>query len=554
MPAPRAVSGPIARAASGPLVRAASGPIERVPSGPVNVPERSSLDALLELDAPGRSSAGDADKDTDAAADADDESPFVDAKAEQSRPERLVALPPPEPARSAEEQLEQRRARVIERIATVRDALRLLSGVGVADEPRKAVTQALLELQTALGGAAPASVLKDPKASLAAAGKETLDAAEPLLGAIEDKLLALDEQIDEPVFEARAPSAAPNKKVLARYGRLLASRRMPVGARRNRFEWLATQLLTRTNAQGQLLVAPPERARTALRHLIGDLPRKLRQEEVDQAAEYLYDAGKRLDGLESADELFESGLYADVHGYKVSMREHLLSPEVVYRTVLFQAKLHNRLEGWIEAQAREHPGDEQHTPSALREQLRSRLLAERDDVDGRLGAKPKLAPLPAPPNAPAPAASPPPHKRAAKARSAETDDRKRRIRVALDRGILIGVAALIVVAAAAYVVRERTGLSSEATSRKLTSEEMPALSPLLVAGNLRTLGADQALHGWISGTRWRALDPAARRTAADELARRLSTAGIERAELYDHQTLVIAIEHGGVVSAAGAAP
>ena len=483
-------------------------------------------------------------------------------KAEQSRPEKLVAWPAPEAARSAEDQLEQRRARIVERIATVRDGSRMLADLGVSEDARKGVTQALQELQNAIGGgavaAATATALKEPKLSLAAAPKETLDAIEPLLGTIEDKLLALDDQLDDATFESQASGAARNKRVLARYGRLLASRRMPVGARRNRFEWLAMQLLTRTNEVGQLLVAPPERALVALQQLIGDLPYKVRSQEVAQVTDYLFDAGKRLDALQDLDELFESGLYTDVHGYKVSMREHLLSPEVVYRTALFEARLHNHLERWIAERAREAQDGEPIEASALRMQLRASLRAERDDVDQSLGAKAKprtsLSPLPAPMPGVALRQTQPGRKRAAAAAQAtQTLVRRRRMRVALDRGLLIALSTLLVVSVAFVVVRQ-TGMASEASIRKLTREEMPALSPLLVLGDVRTLDDDQSLHGWISGTRWRALDPVQRRDAAEELAQKLLAAKIQSADLFDNATRVIVIRNGMLISAAGAAP
>jgi hypothetical protein len=132
--------------------------------------------------------------------------------------------------------------------------------------------------------------------------------------------------------------------------------------------------------------------------------------------------------------------------------------------------------------------------------------------------------------------------------------RQRKLTRVLDRGVLFAIAGVIVASAAVYAARSHAGLSSDVTLRKLTSAEMPALSPLIVAGELRTRGDDQALHGWISGTRWRQLTPDARRDAADELARATVAAGIDSAELLDHTVPVISIRQGVVISAVGAAP
>jgi hypothetical protein len=522
-PAPAAVAAPAAEAAPAPApaAEAASAP------APVAAPAPAEAAAGVEP-APAPASTG-------------------DARPESGRPERLVSMPPPPPARSAELQLELRRARVFERVATVRDAFRLLEDLGLgSDDARAVIAQTLKELQSE------SSLSKDGRDAEA---KDALDALEAQLGPIEDKLLALDDSIEDLAFESRMTSMTTNKRAIARYGRLLASRRMPVGPRRNRFEWLALQLLTGTNDQGQMLVVPPDRARPLLHNLIGELPRKLKQQEVDEATDYLFEAGHRLDAMSSVEELFESGLYADVHGHKVSMREYLLSAELVYRIALFEAKLHNHIERFVAEQARAAEGDEAATRAGLRATLRQRLLAEREDVDTRLGAKPRVvarATVSAP-SRPSAMRVAPKAKRSSQAQIQETV-RKKKLSVALDRGLLVAIASVIVVSLAVYVVRQQSGLSDPATVRKLTSPEMPRLSSLLVAGELRTKGDDQSLHGWISGTRWRALAPDARRDAAAELARNLAAAGIDRAELFDHNVPVISIREGVVLSAIGAAP
>lgn len=130
---------------------------------------------------------------------------------------------------------------------------------------------------------------------------------------------------------------------------------------------------------------------------------------------------------------------------------------------------------------------------------------------------------------------------------------RRHLSFVLDRAMLITSAVLLVSSVSTLVVHQETGLGSEPVMRKLTRQEAPALSSLLVLGDLRIAGDDQRLHGWISGTRWRALDPEARRSAAEGLARSLSEAGIETADLYDHDKLVLVIRDGALRSVVGAA-
>lgn len=121
----------------------------------------------------------------------------------------------------------------------------------------------------------------------------------------------------------------------------------------------------------------------------------------------------------------------------------------------------------------------------------------------------------------------------------------------LDRALLVTSAVALVTSASTFVLHQEGGFGGEATMRKLTRVEMPALSPLLVTGDVRIDGADQQLHGWISGTRWRALAPDARRSAAEGLAANLSQAGIATADLYDHDALVLVIRDGELRSAPG---
>lgn len=153
---------------------------------------------------------------------------------------------------------------------------------------------------------------------------------------------------------------------------------------------------------------------------------------------------------------------------------------------------------------------------------------------------------------PAPAAAP--RAKMAKDVAARSRRPRRWTKFVLDRVLLNIVAVLLVSSVSSLVVSQEPGITGEPTMRRLTRAEMPALSSLLVAGDLRASGDGQRLHGWISGTRWRALDPSARRVAASALAHNLAASGINAAELYDHATLVLVIRDGALVHAAGAAP
>jgi hypothetical protein len=171
-------------------------------------------------------------------------------------PERRVSLPPPERARNTEEQHEQRRRRTIDRVLTLRDSFRLMSHLDVPEAERKALGRQLIGLDKDLGVAAGLSVIKDPATALQTATKEQLDTAERQITLLEDKMLALDDAITRQVFRQRvAARSKQSKKTIARYGRLLASKRMPAGQRRDRFEWIATHLLTGRTQSGAAIAS-----------------------------------------------------------------------------------------------------------------------------------------------------------------------------------------------------------------------------------------------------------------------------------------------------------
>jgi hypothetical protein len=420
--------------------------------------------------------------------------------------------------------------------------------MGIVEEQRKSVGRMFLELERAvLEGEPGGNLVKDPRTALASCNKAQLDAAERLLGPIEEKLLGLDDQIADSVFEDRIANTKQSKKIIARYGRLLASRRMPPGPRRNRFESLAVNLLTRRSELGGIVALTPDRARNVLQHLIGGLPRKLRQQEVDEATDYLHEAGKRLAEVRSLDQLFDSGLFADLHGYKVSMREHLTSPEFVYRSVLTEVTLRNRLEQWIAAQERLHDKNQLTTEGAPRTQALRRLLAEREDVDGRLGAKVRVVAGPA-----AEEPAPPPPKRSRKAQASKRGALGALLdRIQLDRRLLLGAAMMVVIAGTAVHISTTLGVVGEPAVRPLTKQELTALSPLLTGALREDLDSQHKLRGWVSNKRWTALDGRTRHATADSIARKLAATGVSAADIYAGNRLVIVIENGTLVSAEG---
>jgi hypothetical protein len=289
-------------------------------------------------------------------------------------------------------------------------------------------------------------VAKEPAALLANATKEEIDRVERLVSPIEDKLLAIDELITDQALATRVEAGRITAKTLARYGRLLISRRIQAGPRRDRFEWIATALLTRKNQDGTRSLVNAERTTRVLELLIGGLPFKAKEQELEEAVAFLDNALERLAALKHQEELFDSEFFIDVHGYKVSMREHLLSPDFVYLSVAINAGLHNRVEEWIATAEHMHKSN-QLTQGSPREQLARRLRDEEAAVGRIFGVKPRgvvAAPVRV-------AVSLPPVSAAKKRKAREQQEaQKRKQSGRMGRLLLIGLALVLAVGLGIY--------------------------------------------------------------------------------------------------------
>jgi hypothetical protein len=295
-----------------------------------------------------------------------------------------------------------------------------------------------------------------------------------------------------------------------------------------------------------MVVMPPERARTVLQHMIGGLQRKVREQELAEALAYLNEALVKLDQLSSHDELFASGLYLDFHGYKVSMREQLLSAEFVYLSVSLNARLHNRLEQWIGARERLHDAQQLTVDGTPREQIMRRLRAQEEEVDASFGVKRRTLT-----NARELAReSRSPQRSVESKRAAATKQREKR---GFNPSMLVLVlAALVAVAAAGYVL-VRSGMLGKPEVIALDRNELERYSPLLVRGQVLGEGNTRRLRAWAQPKRWEALDRLQREQAADKLAKRLGEDGILAAEVLPlgQATPIMTIDGGrvGLVSA-----
>lgn len=460
--------------------------------------------------------------------------------------ERRVSLAPPDKPKTAEQQQQQRLRRALLRVVVCRDAFRLLGFLGIADEDRKGVARMLMELDSAFGRReGQPSLIKEPELALKGASQEQLDTIDRLIGPIEDKLLAHDEAVPPETFNAQLDNRKHSRKIIARYGRLLVSRRIAAGQRRDRFEAIATHLLTLTTDSGEHQALAPDRAKPVLEHLIGGLPRKINEEELNESLTSLREMIGRLANLTTLEQFFEN-FFLDMHGYKVMMREQLLSPEFLYLSVYLNAKVHNRVEAWIADLERLHNTNQLTSEGRPREQIARRLLELEDAVDNMFGVKRRPPPQAAraEPAKPAPAAK--------RAKTKERESSRFKLDIVVDRQLFVLAGAFAVILGVGIYLAVATGAVGATVVEALSEEQLTQFSPILVRGWLKGSGADGWLDASVQAPAWKQLEPRKRADEAEHIARELAARGMKRAHVMSLQgARVIEIENGVVAYVEG---
>jgi hypothetical protein len=469
---------------------------------------------------------------------------------EAARPR--IELGPRVAPKPVEETIEERRQRLAVRVHTCRDAFRLLGFLGISDDARHGTARLLLTLEERLAAGASRAdkhdALKSPEPFLVDATREKLNRIERVVVEVEDKLLALDDLVSAATFRGRVEGRDHSRTVLARYARLLASRHFPAGQRRDRFEWLAVQLLTTRGTDGRRVMIPKDRARVVLQHLIGGMPDRALPDEA--AVQHLQETIAKFDELQSAQEFFDSGFYLDAHGYKVSMRDQLLHPDFLYLSVEFSAAVENRLEEWIGQFDAAHVPGQLAPVSETREGIRRLLEEQERAVDQIFGAMQTAPGKTGPAGTDAPERRPPPRRTTPEPKTetlAETIAARLPVHVEMSRetAVFAGLAAVILVVFGWVLSTTGAVTISEETWTPLTTPELQAYCPILISGYLVTDGSDRKLDASVSDQVWAKLAANARMEAANTLARSLRNASIPEANVRTHRARVPVVEIKG---------
>ncbi|HKP64673.1 MAG TPA: hypothetical protein VJV78_48385 [Polyangiales bacterium] len=453
--------------------------------------------------------------------------------------DRSLRLPRPN-----EEAIEARRGRLAVRYKAACAAYKLLTGfegLELGSNNRREAVEAFSAYESGLRAALPPAAVGEAKRDadslhslLPAPG---LDELERSLSKIEDKLLSLDDGMTEDDFHARVSKQKQPIKTLLRYARMLAIRRFNIGYRRDRFEYLAVELLSTESQEKRRQLLPRDKAATVLHHLLAGLQQPAATEERGPATAHLREALDRLAEIGSSKEFFESEFFLDLHGYKISMRDHITCPEFLYLCAALDVELHNRMLDWCSSG----------TPTwqALQQEL-AQQRASAEDVFGnfkhpRSTPAAKSSPRPQPSKDAVPAPVPQRRKRKRK-RSEAADQLNPEQRKAL---LKLAAATLVIILTTGSVLYSLDAVQFGTPLESLTVAQLEDLSPLLVRATVDP--RHKKLDGLISRKAWVRLTKTERRNAAADVAAKLKRMGVSNARLMAYKTPAIQIEFDTVV-------
>ena len=409
-------------------------------------------------------------------------------------------------------------------------AYRLLLPTAPTPEARALMMNALRRYERLLRKAAGApkdeanQVTEALHAQVPEAQAAELDGA---MSELEGALLTLDECLPDEQFRSRFNARQVPAKLLLRYARFLASRPFDIGYRRDRFEALAVELLTTKLPSGKWLLMPRKRAGSVLFQLVRGLasPTSSADARSMQLA-YLCGALDRLQHIAGAKQFFDSGLYLDIYGYKISIYDSITSPEFLYLCVATQVEIHNRLQSWSQSDA---PNSNRPIElPALQIQLRAQHTAAQavfPNFHRPLGGGNQDARVPS---------APKPTPRSNKPRTVGNTSVLRLAGASL--------LALLSVGAALYASGV---IELEKPPEVLSAPRLQDLSPLLLQGRLTQHGT--RFEGSVARPIWQRLNQRERLDTAERFAQALKAQGIEHAEVVAYKTPIIQVSFGSVV-------
>jgi hypothetical protein len=341
---------------------------------------------------------------------------------------------------------------------------------------------------------------------------------ENAVAASEQRVLDIDGRVAAGSY-GKMPIDHLKPEQIARFAGLLVRHADDSPARIDRVELLVTRLCDRERRRKERALQSRAEILDLLRVggcVAGDADSRRR------ALGFFDAATQRLATLPTVDDLFDSGLYLDMRGYKISLKEQRLDPDVLYAAASFAVALQKSIEELPRSAkitesslaARFEEAERQiellfgkDTPSASEED-RAKTSTQEDDL-------PRTTPLPF------------------------------LRRTGAKRNVLRAVGVAVALAGAALFLLRGRG---SANLRALPSAELTRFSPLLDSGSV-SRGKDVFLLARIPSSRWFLMSRSERRAAASNLRNQLLRRKIGAAVVFrDDDVLAIQIEQGRVLA------
>ncbi len=350
---------------------------------------------------------------------------------------------------------------------------------------------------------------------------DSLRRLESNVSVLEQKLEALDAQIPMGWFRAHFDASRASSVALADYATLLGRHAGVDPTRLDRIQFLLTRLVS-------FFVSAEDDTPARRRQLLAEAlpPPTLGSSTREAVVAFCHDAIRRLGSFTRLKELIDSGFFVDVRGYKLSLRQQLLDPDVMTAVIELNEATSATVARLAEAEQLQGTELERHLAEVdlrikaifaqLREDESEKTRQFEDWLERSKGDR---------------AAGRAPGAREFMALHANRREDKR---------LVLGAIALILM----LVMLFRS--PHEAQLNELGLAECAALSPLIVSG-ATTQTVPAIFVGSVDKSRWALMDTASRSAVALELARQVNARGWSAATVMLEEQVVMQIESGNVL-------
>jgi hypothetical protein len=357
---------------------------------------------------------------------------------------------------------------------------------------------------------------------------EAIERLELGISDLERRLQTLDDLIPTSYFREHFDVSQASAVALADYAALLGRFAGDDSARLDRIQYLLTLLLS-------LFISPEDDSPIRRRQLLAEaLPASTTDPTMrETAVAFFRDAMVRLRSFRSLKEFFDSGYFVDVRGYKLSLRQHLLDPEVM----TFVIELNEATTQTIERLAVAEKTSDQELEAHLAEvDQRLKAIFSKLRVDDAARTVRLKSWLERAAQARAQGKKPPRVNEVATPARAPVPPSRRNTRPMV-------LAVIVVVLALVVWVRPDNGQPL----RELTPAQCVELSPLLTAGVVAPVDNPKVFIGQVDKSRWALMAQNERDEAARDFAAAVQQKGWFGGTVMLEDRVVIQVENGQVL-------